>query len=348
MFREMVDAGDRACALEVSSHALAQERAAGIDFDAVVFTNLTRDHLDYHSDLDDYFAAKRRLFLPGRRRATAPPSRWSTSATSTAGASSPTAAPAYGDDLWTFAVAGRPATPDRRPTPSPRDLELRADALGLHARGAAPGRRASASRCAWRRASTWRTRSRPRPRGLALGLPAAAVARGPRGHRGRARAASRPCAPGSRSAWSSTTRTRPDSLENALRAARAVTTRPGARRVRLRRRPRPRQAAAHGRDRRAPRRPRLRHLGQPAQRGAAGDHRRDRRRRAPRARAAPSTVEPDRRAAIRLALDEARAGDTVVIAGKGHEQGQIVGRHAHPLRRPRRRRGALAELRGSW
>src|SRR5674476_1366923 len=42
MFREMVAAGDRACALEISSHALAQERAAGIDFDAVVFSNLTR------------------------------------------------------------------------------------------------------------------------------------------------------------------------------------------------------------------------------------------------------------------------------------------------------------------
>ena len=68
MFREMVAAGDRACALEISSHALAQDRAAGIDFDAVVFTNLTRDHLDYHKDLDDYYAAKRRLFLPDEAR----------------------------------------------------------------------------------------------------------------------------------------------------------------------------------------------------------------------------------------------------------------------------------------
>ncbi len=68
MFREMVDAGDEACALEVCSHALAQDRSAGIDFDAVVFTNLTRDHLDFHKDLDDYFAAKRRLFLPDGRR----------------------------------------------------------------------------------------------------------------------------------------------------------------------------------------------------------------------------------------------------------------------------------------
>ena len=68
MFREMVDGGDQACALEISSHALALERSAGIDFDAVVFTNLTRDHLDFHADLEDYFAAKRRLFLPDEAR----------------------------------------------------------------------------------------------------------------------------------------------------------------------------------------------------------------------------------------------------------------------------------------
>ena len=48
--------------MEVSSHALAQERVWGIHFSAAVFTNLTRDHLDYHKDFEHYFAAKRRLF----------------------------------------------------------------------------------------------------------------------------------------------------------------------------------------------------------------------------------------------------------------------------------------------
>jgi UDP-N-acetylmuramoyl-L-alanyl-D-glutamate--2,6-diaminopimelate ligase len=57
------DAGARLAVLEVSSHALAQERAAGLRFDAAAFTNLTRDHLDYHGDLETYFQAKRRLFL---------------------------------------------------------------------------------------------------------------------------------------------------------------------------------------------------------------------------------------------------------------------------------------------
>jgi len=59
---EMVAAGARAAVLEVSSHALAQERVAGLRFAAAAFTNLTRDHLDYHGDMEAYFAAKRRLF----------------------------------------------------------------------------------------------------------------------------------------------------------------------------------------------------------------------------------------------------------------------------------------------
>ncbi len=62
MFRQMVDAGCRACVMEVSSHALALRRVDGTEFAAGVFTNLTRDHLDYHGDMESYFAAKRRLF----------------------------------------------------------------------------------------------------------------------------------------------------------------------------------------------------------------------------------------------------------------------------------------------
>src|SRR5215210_5864657 len=62
MFRQMVDAGCHACLMEVSSHALALHRVDGTAFGAAVFTNLTRDHLDYHRNMEAYFAAKRRLF----------------------------------------------------------------------------------------------------------------------------------------------------------------------------------------------------------------------------------------------------------------------------------------------
>jgi UDP-N-acetylmuramoyl-L-alanyl-D-glutamate--2,6-diaminopimelate ligase len=62
LLREMVDRGCGACAMEVSSHALALRRVDGMTFAAAVFTNLTRDHLDFHAGMDDYFRAKRRLF----------------------------------------------------------------------------------------------------------------------------------------------------------------------------------------------------------------------------------------------------------------------------------------------
>jgi UDP-N-acetylmuramoyl-L-alanyl-D-glutamate--2,6-diaminopimelate ligase len=62
LLREMVDAGCRRAVLEVSSHSLVLERVHGLDFKVGVFTNLSRDHLDFHGDMETYFAAKRRLF----------------------------------------------------------------------------------------------------------------------------------------------------------------------------------------------------------------------------------------------------------------------------------------------
>jgi UDP-N-acetylmuramoyl-L-alanyl-D-glutamate--2,6-diaminopimelate ligase len=62
LLREMVTRGCRACAMEVSSHALVLRRADAVRFSAGIFTNLTRDHLDFHGDMAAYFAAKRRLF----------------------------------------------------------------------------------------------------------------------------------------------------------------------------------------------------------------------------------------------------------------------------------------------
>jgi UDP-N-acetylmuramoyl-L-alanyl-D-glutamate--2,6-diaminopimelate ligase len=64
-FAEMLDAGDEAVVMEVSSHALSLHRADAIHWSVAVFTNLTQDHLDFHSDMEDYFLAKRRLFEAG-------------------------------------------------------------------------------------------------------------------------------------------------------------------------------------------------------------------------------------------------------------------------------------------
>src|SRR5438067_4603812 len=62
LLAQIANAGCRAAAMEVSSHALAQERTRGIEWNVVVFTNLTQDHLDYHGTMENYFEAKTKLF----------------------------------------------------------------------------------------------------------------------------------------------------------------------------------------------------------------------------------------------------------------------------------------------
>jgi len=62
LLRRMVDAGTTCCVMEVSSHALVQERVYGIPFSVVAFTNLSHEHLDYHREMEDYFQAKKLLF----------------------------------------------------------------------------------------------------------------------------------------------------------------------------------------------------------------------------------------------------------------------------------------------
>lgn len=62
MFYDMVESGLNCCAMEVSSHSLVQDRVYGIPYDIAVFTNLTRDHLDYHENMDRYYEAKKKFF----------------------------------------------------------------------------------------------------------------------------------------------------------------------------------------------------------------------------------------------------------------------------------------------
>ena len=72
IFQELEQAGGTHVTMEVSSHALALGRVYGVRFHTAVFTNLTRDHLDFHETMENYFAAKRLLFAPQG----APPPRW--------------------------------------------------------------------------------------------------------------------------------------------------------------------------------------------------------------------------------------------------------------------------------
>src|SRR5205814_4362653 len=62
MMAQMLRADCQACVMEVSSHALEQKRVRGVEWDVGIFTNLTRDHLDYHGSMENYFAAKKKLF----------------------------------------------------------------------------------------------------------------------------------------------------------------------------------------------------------------------------------------------------------------------------------------------
>ena len=68
MMRSLIEHGSRYCLMEVSSHSLSLCRVDGIDFAASVFTNLSGDHLDYHVSMENYFAAKKKLFDTGRQK----------------------------------------------------------------------------------------------------------------------------------------------------------------------------------------------------------------------------------------------------------------------------------------
>src|SRR5436853_5575874 len=74
LLAQIADAGCKAAAMEVSSHALAQERTRGIEWNVAVFTNLTQDHLDFHGTMENYFEAKAKLFtgLAGQKQKTKP------------------------------------------------------------------------------------------------------------------------------------------------------------------------------------------------------------------------------------------------------------------------------------
>ena len=288
-FRRMLDAGDGACVMEVSSHALALHRADAIRFDVAVFTNLTQDHLDFHADMEDYFAAKRIARSTSLRRGP----RSSTSTTPTA--------PASAQELGLRHLLGRgrrgrlPRDRGRLRRRRRRASSSRDRRGGCRCGRRCPGTSTSPTRSA---RSPRRPRSGCRPRDAAAALAAA----------GRVPGRFEPIDEGQAFAVLVDYAHTPDSLDNVLARGAAAHRRAADLRLRRRRRPRPRQAAADGPGRRGALRPRGRHLRQPALRGAGGDHRGD-----PSPGAAGRSgveVEPDRRAAIALALGAGRGRAT--------------------------------------
>jgi UDP-N-acetylmuramoyl-L-alanyl-D-glutamate--2,6-diaminopimelate ligase len=292
-FRRMLETGDRACVMEVSSHALALHRADAIHFELALFTNLTQDHLDFHEGMEDYFGAKRLLFEMGP------------------GVSIVNVDDSYGRrladefDCVTFSAEGAEADF------AARDVSFDAAGAGFsvggtHVRTRLPGHFNVANALGAFAAAS------------ALGVSPEVAAEGlDRAERVPGRF--EPVDEGQAFAVLVDYAHTPDSLENVLRAARRL----GEGRLIV--------VFGAGGDRDRDKRPKMGRAGAGLSDLAivTSDN--------PRSEDPDSIVaevvagiengsayevEPERRAAIALALGKAEPGDTVVIAGKGHEQGQ--------------------------
>jgi UDP-N-acetylmuramoyl-L-alanyl-D-glutamate--2,6-diaminopimelate ligase len=299
-FRRMLDAGDRACAMEVSSHALVLHRCDAIDFDVALFTNLTQDHLDFHADMEDYFAAKRLLFEAGPRA-------------SVVNVDDP-----FGRRLAeeiecvTFSAEGSEA--------DYRAADVGFDAAGARFTASGPG-------------GAWPVRTTlpghfnvenalgALAAAVALGVPAEVAAEA-LAHAGRVPGRFEPIDEGQHFAVLVDYAHTPDSLENVLRAARRLTE---GRLI---------SVFGAGGDRDRDKRPKMGRVAAELSDLAVvtSDNPRSEEPGAIIAEILAGIgdseevlVEADRRAAIAISLEQAEPGDTVVIAGKGHEQGQEFG-----------------------
>lgn len=297
------------CAMEVSSHALDQDRAAGVSFRVGVFTNLTRDHLDYHGSMEAYAGAKRRLFSGLEPGASAV-----ANLDDPAGAAMLAAVPPGVERIGFSAGAqGGAVLRARALRPHPEGVSFRlegpggAEAVELPLVGAFNVENALAAAGA----------------ALALGLTLAQVAAGlARAEGAPGRLEKIPGPPGRPRVFVDYAHT-PDALERALRALRPLT--PGRLVVLF----------GCGGDRDRGKRPLM---GRAAAAAAdevwvTSDNPRGEEPAAIIAAVlagagegpARVRVEPDRETAIRLALEQAGPEDTVLVAGKGHESEQIVG-----------------------
>ena len=292
-FREMLDAGDRSAAVEATSHGSALGRLDRVRFAALVFTNLTQDHLDFHGTLEEYFDAKRRLFTETR----------------------PPAAVNVGDEHGRLLAEELRGQNELLTFGLTDDAELRADDLELGPRGARF--RADGIELETRLRGRFNVENVLGAVAAArlLEIPDDAIAYGVRELRG---------VPGRFEAvdegqpfavlvdYAHT----PDSLENVLRTARDL----AQNRVIC--------VFGCGGDRDRGKRPLMGRIATELADLAivTSDNPRSEEPEAIIAEilagAGDAEVEPDRREAIARAIGEAAEGDVVVIAGKGHEQGQ--------------------------
>jgi UDP-N-acetylmuramoyl-L-alanyl-D-glutamate--2,6-diaminopimelate ligase len=304
--REMLDVGDRSCAMEATSHGAHLGRLEGVRFSALAFTNLSRDHLDFHGTLEEYFAAKRSLFVTD---------------------DPPPAALNVDDDH------GRRLEAELRKLGHERvitfgfgpEADVRAEGLDLRDDGA--GFTAAGIQVRTNLLGRFNVENALAAIAVArlLDLPEDAIAQGieaVRGVPGRFEAVHEGQAFSVVVDYAHT----PDSLENALRTARELATGDII------------CVFGCGGDRDHGKRPLM---GESAERGAdvvivTSDNPRSE---APAAIAADVTagvstdvvVELDRAKAIELAIEQAQAGDLVLIAGKGHEQGQEAAGETTPF-----------------
>lgn len=303
----MVHAGCTAAVMEVSSHALSMHRVEGMGFRAGVFTNLTQDHLDYHGTMEEYFRAKKKLF-----------EQLNSDAIAVINADDP-----YGTRL----VEGCAAHVITYGTGSGADV--RATGITLSVGGSrctiAYHKEASEIRSTLTGQFNIANMLAAYATGVGLGIPAETAAAGiaqVEAVRGRFEQIAAPAGWTAVIDYAHT----PDALENCLRTIRAIM--PGGRGHRII------TVFGCGGNRDRGKRPVMGRIATTMSDVTivTSDNPRNE---DPRAiireilvgAAAPDTVrtEPDRRRAIRLALTDARPGDVVLIAGKGHETYQVVG-----------------------
>jgi UDP-N-acetylmuramoyl-L-alanyl-D-glutamate--2,6-diaminopimelate ligase len=310
LFREIVDAGWKYAVMEVSSHAIEMKRVSGLQFEVAVFTNLSRDHLDFHHDMETYFRAKRKLFEGlDRKKPRAMVLNMDDPRYGDLRSIAPSSVISYGMQVASDICPvrhqfGWDATDAMYKTPI-GEIEVHTPLIGkpnLFNIGAAIGV------------------------GIALGIPADAISRGIRElHHVPGRFESVNAGQVFRVIvdYAHTD----DALEKVLKSAREITSGRlivvfgcGGERDRTKR-PLMGEVAARESDYVVvtsdnPRGEDPLAIIKEIEEGMKG---------------ASYRVQPDRREAIRTALAEAREGDTVLIAGKGHETYQTIGTTVHPF-----------------